>query len=62
MVKISSCVQCPKPRKGDQVEMVNMTKMFGRIIGFKVNTKAKVDWENGDISTESIEELALVQR
>jgi len=54
----------PLPRRGDRVDMVDLSKFNGKIIGFKDN-KVKVLWgdkEKNYSSFESPTKLALVER
>jgi len=53
----------PIPKINDQVERIDLSKMFGRVIKIISNTKVKVIWAEENIeSTELIKNLALVER
>ena len=72
MVKIISSAQLdmrdrrslpPKPRIGDIVERLDMSKMFGRVTGIKRPDHVRVQWvEDEGVSIELIKDLALVSR
>ena len=71
-MKIISCAQLdmrdrqrkpPKPRIGDGVERLDLSKMFGRVKGIKRPDHVRVQWvEDEGVSIELIKDLALVSR
>ena len=71
-MKIISCAQLdmrdrrslpPKPRIGDGVERLDLSKMFGRVTGIKRPDHVIVQWsEDEGMSSELIKDLALVSR
>jgi hypothetical protein len=53
----------PKPRRGDRVERVDFSKMFGRVVGFQNSRNVRVKWaDEKGVAIEKINNLALVER
>jgi len=53
----------PKPRRGDIVERVDFSKMFGRVVGFQNSRNVRVKWaDEKGTAIEKIINLALVER
>ena len=53
----------PKPRRGDLVERVDFSKMFGRVVGFQNSRNVRVKWaDEKGVAIEKIKGLALVER
>ena len=71
-MKIISCAQLdmrdrqhkpPRPRIGDGVEWLDMSKMFGRVTGIKKPDHVIVQWSTDEgMAIELIKDLALVER
>lgn len=55
----------PKPRRGDSVETLNLSRMFGTVKRIVSKGKVKVQWHDKMTPytrTENIKNLALVRR
>ena len=52
----------PYPRVGDSVEMIDFSKVAGRVTKIVPPQKVVVEWGEGNRKVERVDDLALVMR
>lgn len=65
MVKRKRLKRIPKPRRHDNVEMVDLSRTFGRVTKIVSPTKVEVEWSDKtkpERKIERIKDLALTRR